>query len=126
MNLVAILIFLIGILGLVIYWKKLPRLRDKIIWITFLLLLFAFISVDLFYPRITTFVSTGLKGGVVLTTVSANQIWLGIIIAVSMICVAFSGFVSYKKPNTSNRKIALIAIIIPIIVLMLFISDLFY
>jgi hypothetical protein len=59
-------------------------------------------------------------------TVSANQIWFGIIIAVSMICVAIAGFISYKKPKTTNKKIVLIAVVVPIIVFILFISDLFY
>jgi hypothetical protein len=122
MNIVTILVFIVAVCGLIIYWKKLLKLRDKIIWVIVLLLFLAFILVDAFYPRITT----SLYGRETVTTVSANQIWLGIIIIVSMASFAISGYVSYKRPNSSNRKIALIAIIPSIIAIILFISDIFY
>ena len=121
MDIVTVLVFIVSVCSLIVFWKKLPKLRDKIIWVIVLLLFLAFILVDAFYPRITTNFL-----GRTLTTVSANQIWLGIIIIVSMASFAISGYVSYKRPNSSNRKIALIAIIPSIIAIILFISDIFY
>jgi len=121
MDIVSILVFIVAACGLIIYWKKLPRFRDKIIWVIILLLFLVMILIDIFYPRISTPVF-----GKTITTVSANQIWLGIIIIVSIVSLVISGYVSYKRPNTSNRRIALIIIIPTIIAIILFISDIFY
>ncbi|NIO44552.1 MAG: hypothetical protein GTN36_03300 [Candidatus Aenigmarchaeota archaeon] len=122
MDIAAILVFIAVICVLIIFWKKIPKKRDKIIWVSFVLLFLGIILIDLFYPRVTT----SIYGIETITTVSANQIWLGIIILVSMISFAFSGYVSYKRPDSTNRKIALIAIIPPIIAIILFVSDIFY
>lgn len=119
------LILFAGVCALIVYWKKLPRLRDKIIWVTSFITIFTLILLDIFYPRTTTNI-TFFGENYTYTHFPSELMTFGIIGFIFIICLSIAGIISLKKPNTSNRKIALIIIIPIIIAIIFFVSDIFY